>query len=125
MYLYCIVIVILYCTVKEAFLYRNFQLGPRKSVRCYEVSGKNCPLHRGFFIKILYETNPFLKKCPLEGGVCCENVRYREVSLWHIPYRMAFLNSLFPSKQAKFSGSAQVLKGTSLSLAFECKPANL
>ena len=37
MYLYCIVIVILCCPLKEVFLYRNFQLGPRKSVRCQEV----------------------------------------------------------------------------------------
>ena len=42
-----------------------------KSVRCKEVSAKNCPPHRGFLIRILYETNPFLKKvsserwCPL------------------------------------------------------------
>ena len=77
MYLYYIVIVILYCPPKEDFLYGNFRLGPRKSVRCMEVSPKNCPLHRGFLIKILYETNPFLKKCPLEGGG-----RYREVSLY-------------------------------------------
>ena len=75
MYLYCIVIVILYCPLKEVFLYKKFQLGP-ESVRCKEVSNKNCPLHRGFLIRILYETNPFLKNCPLEGGV-----RYREVSL--------------------------------------------
>ena len=74
---------LLYChyhfvlSAKRGFFYRNFQLGPRKSVRCKEVSAKNCPLHRGFFIRILYETNPFLKKCPLEGGV-----RYREVSLY-------------------------------------------
>ena len=68
---YCIVIVILYCPPKEVFLCRNFLLGPRKSVRCKEVSGKSCPLHRGFLIRILYETNPFLEKvsarrrCPL------------------------------------------------------------
>ena len=37
----------------------------------------NCPLLRGFVIRILYETNLFLKKCPLKGGV-----RYREISLY-------------------------------------------
>ena len=67
MCLYCIVIVIFYCPLREVFLYTNFQLGPRKSARCLEVSAKNCTLHRGFLIK----TNPFLKKesagswCPL------------------------------------------------------------
>ena len=35
------------------------------------------PLHRGFLIRILYETNPFLKKASAEGGV-----RYREVSVY-------------------------------------------
>ena len=30
MYLYCTVIVILYCPLKEVFLYKNFQLGPKK-----------------------------------------------------------------------------------------------
>ena len=43
-----------------------------KSIHCEEVSAKKCPLHRGFFIRFLYEINPFLKKCPSEGGV-----RYR------------------------------------------------
>ena len=56
------VIVILYCPPKEDFLYRNFQLRPRKSVRCEEVCAKNCPLHGGFLIRILYETSPFLKR---------------------------------------------------------------
>ena len=66
-----------YCHVvlsaKKGFeiLCRNFQLRPRKSVCFKEVSAKNCPLHRGFLIRILYETYPFLKKvsagrrCPL------------------------------------------------------------
>ena len=72
MHLYCIIIVILYCSLKEAFLCKNIQLGPRKSVRCKEVSATNCPLDRGFLIRILYETNPFLTKvsagrrCPLQ-----------------------------------------------------------
>ena len=68
---------LLYCqchfvlSAKKVFLYRNFQLGPRKSVRCQEVSAKNCPLYRGFLISILYEANRFLKRvfagrrCPL------------------------------------------------------------
>ena len=33
---------------------------------------RRCSLRtRGFVIRILYETNPFMKKCPLEGGVRC------------------------------------------------------
>ena len=58
-------------TLKEVFQRGNFQLRPRKSVRCKEVSTKNCPLRKGFLIRTLYETNPFLKKvstgrrCPL------------------------------------------------------------
>ena len=51
------------------FLYRNVQLGPRKSVRSWEVPPKNRLLCGGFFIRILYEINLFLKKCSLEGGV--------------------------------------------------------
>ena len=38
---------------------------------------RRCPLHRGLLIRTLYETNPFLKKCSLEGGV-----RHKEDSLW-------------------------------------------
>ena len=38
---------------------------PLRTVRYIEV-----------LMRVLYETNPFLEKCPLEGGV-----RYREVSL--------------------------------------------
>ena len=76
MYLYCIIIIILYCPLKEVSLHGNSQLGPRKSARCKELSTKNCLLRRGFLIRILYETNPFLKKCPLEGGV-----RYGECPL--------------------------------------------
>ena len=45
MYFYYIVFVILYCPIKDVFLHRNFQLGPRKNVCC---STKTCPLHRGF-----------------------------------------------------------------------------
>ena len=45
-----------------------------KSVRCKEVSAKNCPLHGGFLVRILYETNPFMKKV---SAIC--DVRYREV----------------------------------------------
>ena len=56
-------------TLKEVFQRGNFQLRPRKSVRCKEVSTKNCPLCKGFLIRTLYETNPFLKKCLLEGDV--------------------------------------------------------
>ena len=81
MYLYCIVIVIFYCPPKEVFSDRSFQLGPRESVRCKEVSAQNGTLHRGLLIKILHETNSFLKKCPLEGGV-----RYREVSQYFFFY---------------------------------------
>ena len=51
-------------------------------VRRY-VSAKNFLPHRGFLIWILYETNPFLKKCPLEGSVHYRDVRYREVSLYN------------------------------------------
>ena len=80
-YLCCIVIVILYCPLKEVFLYRNFQLGPSKSVRCKEVSAKKCPLHRSFLKRILYETNPFLKKCPWKEVSATEDVHYKEVSL--------------------------------------------
>ena len=69
MFLYCIVIVTLYCPPKEVCLYRNLQLGSRKSVRCKEVSDKNCPPHRGFLIRILYETNPFLKKVSVLGDL--------------------------------------------------------
>ena len=49
---------------------------------------KNCPLHRGFLKRILYKTNPFLKKCPLEG-----DVRYREVSLYDGWLRFKLLKS--------------------------------
>ena len=41
------------------------------------MSGKDSPLHSGFLVRILYETNAFLKKCPLEGGV-----RYRGCPLY-------------------------------------------
>ena len=81
MYLYCIVIIILYCPPKDVFLYSNFQLGPRKSVRCKEVSDKNCPLHKGFLVRILYETNSFLKRVSARRRVRLEDVRYKEVSL--------------------------------------------
>ena len=33
------------------------------------MSAKNCSVHRGFLIRISHETNPFLKRCPLEGDV--------------------------------------------------------
>ena len=71
-----IVIVILNCPLKEVFLCRNFHLRPRKVSVVRRCPLRTCPLHRGFLIRILYETNLFLKKCQLEGGV-----RYREVSL--------------------------------------------
>ena len=65
MYLYCTVIVVLYCPLEEVFLCRKLQLGPKK----VSVAAENCPLNRGFFKGILNETNQVLKKCPLEGGV--------------------------------------------------------
>ena len=37
-------------SLTEVFLYRNFQLRPRKSVRCQEVSAKNCPFPYKNFI---------------------------------------------------------------------------
>ena len=40
-----------------------------------KVSAKNCPLHRGFIIRILYETNPDLKKCPLNEVFAIEDIR--------------------------------------------------
>ena len=43
-------------SAKRGFLYGNFQLGPDKVSVV-----KRCPLHRDFLIRILYETNPFLK----------------------------------------------------------------
>ena len=54
----------LYCLI---ILYCNFQLGLGKSVRGKEVSAKNCPLHKGFLIRILDETNPFLNKVSARG----------------------------------------------------------
>ena len=55
------VIVILYCPLKEAFLSRNVQLGsrnmsvvgrcPLRTVR-RELSAENCPLYKGFLIRI-------------------------------------------------------------------------
>ena len=75
MYFYCIVVAILHCQLKEAFLYRNFQLGAGK------VSA-NCPLDRGFLIRILYETNPFLKSVRWNEVSAIKDVRYREVSLY-------------------------------------------
>ena len=57
-------------------------MGPRKSVRCKEVSAKNCSLRRGFLIGILNETNPFLKTIRQKEVSAIEDVRYREVSLY-------------------------------------------
>ena len=65
-YSYCVVIFISYSPLKEVLLYRNFQLGLGK------VFVVRCPLYGGFLTKILYESNPFLKKmstgrrCPLQ-----------------------------------------------------------
>ena len=90
MYLYCIVVLLLYCSLKEVFCIEisNWDL---KSVRFQEVSAKNCPLHRGFLRSVLWKEVSTI-----------EDVRYREVSLYD-------LSSLSSNKRRLFSSECLFL----------------
>ena len=57
------------------------------------MSAKNCPLYRGFFIRILYETSPYLKKCPLERMSAMEKFHCIQLLL---PFQFAENHSFFP-----------------------------
>ena len=81
-YLCFIGIVIFYCPPKEVFLYRNSNWDPDKVSVVRRCPRENCPLHRGFLIRILYETNPFLKSVRWKEVSTIEDVHYREVSLY-------------------------------------------